>query len=141
MDRVCDMAANYDIPILFHDGTPPYSLPSQIALLARRHPRTRIILGHCGLLEYWREAAEALDVAENLWGCLCGPHTAGMKHIIQRCDVTRLLWGSDFGFSFNNCFDYRFDVMKTLELDEPTRRAILQDNPARLLRTMKATEQ
>src|SRR4051794_9789206 len=49
MDRVCEMAADYDIPILFHDGTPPYSLPSQIALLARRHPRTRIILGHCGL--------------------------------------------------------------------------------------------
>jgi hypothetical protein len=133
MDEICDIAAEHNAPILFHDGTPPYSLPSQMAMLAKRHPRTQMILGHCGLLEHWREAATAMQVAENLWGCLCGPHVAGMKHLIQRCDTSRLLWGSDFGFNFNDSIDYRLHLLDVLDLSDSLRQAILTNNPTRLL--------
>lgn len=134
MDAICELAAHHGVPILFHDGTPPFSLPSQMALLARRHPRTQLILGHCGLLEHWREAAAALNSAENLWGCLCGPHLAGMREILRRCDTGRLLWGSDFGFTFLDVIGYRLHVMEALNLDGNLRRSILTDNPMRLLK-------
>ena len=63
VDELCEMAAHWHIPLLFHDGTPCYSLPSQIALLARRHPATTMILGHCGLFE---------RCARQLRQCVCG---------------------------------------------------------------------
>jgi predicted TIM-barrel fold metal-dependent hydrolase len=134
MDAICEMAAAHDAPILFHDGTPPFSLPSQIALLARRHPRTQMVLGHCGLLEHWREAASALNAAQNLWGCLCGPHVQGMREIIRRCDRQRLLWGSDFGFTFTDVIGYRLHIMETLRMSDEFHQAVLTDNPGRLLK-------
>lgn len=133
MDEVCEAAAERSAPIIFHDGTPPYSLPSQIGLLARRHPRTQIILGHCGLFEHWREAAAAMNGAPNLWGCLCSPHLAALRELVKRCDRSRLLWGSDFGYGLTDVYSYRLPLMDLLNLDDATRRAIYIDNPARLL--------
>jgi predicted TIM-barrel fold metal-dependent hydrolase len=133
MDLICEIAAQHDVPLLFHDGTPPYSLPSQIALLARRHPKTRIVLGHSGLLDHWREAIEALNYADNVWGCLCGPHAAGLREIVRRCDTSRLVWGSDAGFNFYDAIGYRLQLMNVLGIDERIRHAILSDNAIRLL--------
>lgn len=133
MDEICDMAAAASIPILFHDGTPPFSLPSQIALLAKRHPGTRIILGHCGLLEHWREAIAAMRYAPNLWGCVCSPHLEAMRQIIRQCDRDRLLWGSDHGFNFLDAYSYRLGMMELLEMDDRLREAIFEINPRRLL--------
>jgi predicted TIM-barrel fold metal-dependent hydrolase len=132
MDEICEIAAEHRAPILFHDGTPAFSLPSQIALLARRHPRTNIILGHCGLLDHWREAIASLNVAENLWGCLCGPHPAALREIIAKCDTSRLLWGSDYGFGFTDMIGYRLELFDHIDLNDSTRRAILTENPQRL---------
>jgi predicted TIM-barrel fold metal-dependent hydrolase len=133
MDAICERAGAANVPVIFHDGTPPYSLPSQMAVLARRHPRTQFILGHCGLFEHWREAAAALNAAENLWGCLCGPHAAALHELTLRCDRTRLLWGSDAGFTFADAVGYRLELLDAIGIDEQTKHAILQDNPMRLL--------
>ena len=133
MDEVCERAAAHGAPILFHDGTPPYSLPAQIGLLARRHPRTTIVLGHTGLFEYWREAIAVMNTADNLWACLCGPQLEGVRQVLARCDQTRLLWGSDFGFTLYDAVGYRLDLFRQAA-DEPTCQRILEDNPRRLLR-------
>ena len=85
------------------------------------------------MLEHWREAAAAMGVAKNLWGCICGPHVAGLKHLIQKCDTSRLLWGSDFGFNFFDAIDYRLHLLDVLDLSDSVRQAILTDNPTRLL--------
>lgn len=133
MDAVCEIAQQHDAPILFHDGTPPFSLPSQVAVLARRHPRVTMILGHCGLLEHWREAIATLNSSKNIWGCLCSPHPAAIRQIIQRCDNDRLLWGSDYGFTPFDLLDYRLNMMRRLELDEPVLHKILEANPKRMM--------
>ena len=132
MGRLCEMAADFGVPVFFHDGTPCFSLPSQIALLARRHPRTRFILGHCGLLEHWREAIAALHHAENLWGCLCSPHWAALREILRRCDRDRLVWGSDHGFSSADVVGYRQGLVDLMDLSDDDREAIFSRNPARL---------
>ena len=133
MDAVCEMAAAHDVPILFHDGTPPFSLPSQIAILARRHPKTTIILGHCGLLEHWREAIASMRYAANLWGCMCSPHPAALRQILRQCDVERLVWGSDFGFNFFDFFEYRLGMMRELGMTPAVWEKVFETNPARLL--------
>jgi hypothetical protein len=56
-----------------------------------------------------------------------------MRHILQCCDRTRLLWGSDVGFNFNDAIGYRLGLMDLLDIDDPARQAILCDNPLRLL--------
>jgi len=132
VDQLCEIAAQYRVPVLFHDGTPCFAIPSQMALLARRHPKTTMILGHCGLFEHWREAVAALRHAENLWGCLCGPHAAALREIIRRSDGDRLLWGSDFGFGAAEHITYRLGLMRLDVCSQDRLDAILSRNPARL---------
>ena len=132
MDALCEMAAQRHVPLLIHDGTPCYSLPSQVALLARRHPATTMILGHCGLFEHWREAMAAMRFAENLWGCLCGPYLAALSEIVRRCDRQRLLWGSDYGFSLADVVGYRLGLLQSLRLKDADYQRITADNPRRL---------
>jgi predicted TIM-barrel fold metal-dependent hydrolase len=133
VDQICELAGQHHVPVLFHDGTPPFSLPSQIAMLARRHPGTRFILGHLGLLEHWREAIAAMNHADNLWGCLCSPHIAAMKALVRRCDRNRLLWGSDHGFKLTDVIGYRLGLIDLLDLSDDDRDAILCRNPSRLM--------
>jgi len=136
MDGVCERAVAAGVPILFHDGTPPCSLPSQIGLLARRHPRATLILGHCGLLEYWEEAIEVLRRFENVWGCLCSPHPAAMREIARSAPLERLCWGSDFGFGNTDLVDYRLRLFRAAELRDNEQARILYENPRRLIRTI-----
>ncbi len=132
VDVVCEMAGHFGVPMLFHDGTPCFALPSQIAMLARRHPTTRFVLGHCGLLEYWREAIDALNSANNLWGCLCGPHLHAIREIIRCCDRSRLMWGSDFGFVPAPGAVYRLELLKQAAVDDGCFEMIVEENPLRL---------
>jgi uncharacterized protein len=139
IDELCEMAGAWKIPLLFHDGTPCYSLPSQMAVLARRHPNTTMILGHCGLYEHWREAIAAMRYAENLWGCLCGPYLAALNELVRRCDRQRLVWGTDYGFSFTDVVDYHIGILKFLRLTDQDFERITVQNPQRLLGTTLAS--
>jgi uncharacterized protein len=132
MDQLCDLAGQSGVPVMFHDGTPPYSLPSQVAMLARRHPRTMFMLGHTGIFEYWREAIESVRCAENLWTCLCSPHPAAIRQIVARCGCERLVWGSDHGFGPPERVGYHLHTLDHAGLTDAQREAILSDNPRRL---------
>jgi hypothetical protein len=133
VDELCEMAGHHEAPVLFHDGTPPFSLPSQIAVLARRHPGTTFILGHLGLFEHWREAIAAMGHAPNLWGCLCGPHPGSLRQLVRHMDQQRLLWGSDHGFTLDDCSGYRLGLMRLASLSDAELENILWRNPRRLL--------
>ncbi|MEX0641923.1 MAG: amidohydrolase family protein [Pirellulales bacterium] len=134
MDDICALASQYEVPILFHDGTPPFSLPAQVGLLARRHARVNIILGHCGMLEHWREAIAVLQAVPNLWGCLCSPTAAAMLTLLHRCDPNRLLWGSDVGFGEVDTYPYRLGLMHELGVDPARIDTVLETNPRRLFK-------
>ena len=136
LDRVCETAARLGIPILFHDGTPPFSTPLQLASLARRHPETTIVLGHGGLHDLWREAIAAVASAPNLHLCICGPPPYAIRAIVERCPLDRLLYGTDAGLRNEPLQRYavlRIRQLDRLGLDEQQRRAILDVNPRRLL--------
>jgi hypothetical protein len=136
LGAVCDASAALGVPVLFHDGTPPFSTPLQLADLARRHPRTTIVLGHGGLHDLWREAVEAVNARENVHLCLCGTPGYAMRAILARCPLDRLLFGTDAGLRAEPMPRYaqlRIRQLDELGLDDRQRRAILEDNPRRLL--------
>jgi predicted TIM-barrel fold metal-dependent hydrolase len=95
--KVVEECIKYKLPILFHDGTPPYSDSLQIADLARLYPEAKIILGHSGLLDTYRSAIIASRKYENIYLCLCGPMIEDIRQIIKEADQSRIIFGSDFG--------------------------------------------
>lgn len=136
LDAVCASAADLGIPVLFHDGTPPFSTPLQLASLARRHPRTTIVLGHGGLHDLWREAIAAVTTTENVHVCLCGTPGYAMRAVIARCPLERILFGTDAGLRPEPLHRYaalRVRQLDELGLDDVQRTAILETNPRRLL--------
>jgi predicted TIM-barrel fold metal-dependent hydrolase len=136
LDPICDVAGTLGLPVLLHDGTPPWSTPLQIAVLARRHPRTTIVLGHGGLHDLWREARTAVELAPNLQICLCATPAYAMRALIASCPLDRLLFGTDGGLQPEPRQRYvalRVRQLDLLGLSDRSRRAILEGNPRRLL--------
>jgi hypothetical protein len=135
MYEICRLAGEQDVPILFHDGTPVYSLSSQITVLAGMFPRTSFVLGHGGILHFWDEAIESARQFENIHIVLCGPHPAAMQEICDSLPITRVLWGTDYaGPGAEEYIAYRRGLFDRLKLTPEARAAILEDNPARLFR-------
>lgn len=136
MDPICELAAEHGVPVLFHDGTPPYSTALQIAALARRHPRVQFVLGHAGLHDLWREAIRAVLDHENVHACMCGSPSYAMREIVRYCPPERILFGTDAGLESQAHQQYVLDrivAFGRLPIDPVTRRMITLDNPQRLL--------
>jgi predicted TIM-barrel fold metal-dependent hydrolase len=130
--EICELAGSHEIPILFHDGTPCYTLPEQIAGLARRFPHTTFVLGHSGLLWSWRSAMEAAR-QPNIWLCFCGPSPKAIEEICKRVDQDRILWGTDYGFGWSDAVGYRLNLLLQANIKDSLREKILGTNPLRLL--------
>jgi hypothetical protein len=136
LDPICEEAAALGVPILFHDGTPPFSAPLQLAALARRHPGTTIVLGHGGLHDLWREAVEAVVSAKNVHVCLCATPPYAMRAVLERCPLDRIVYGTDGGLLPEPRQHYvalRVRHLDGLGLDARQRSAILDENPRALL--------
>jgi predicted TIM-barrel fold metal-dependent hydrolase len=134
MMDIMGVAANYNVPILFHDGTPPYSTTFQIADLARWSPRTTIVLGHAGLADYVDPAAELLRDLPNLYGCFCGPRPGELLHLVNVAGSEKILFGSDFGAAGWRLLPERIDNVVESRLPDDQRNQILYTNAAKLLR-------
>ena len=46
LDPILSCAAQLDIPVIVHQGDPPFGHPSQLAFLAEAHPQVRFIIAH-----------------------------------------------------------------------------------------------
>ena len=78
MVDILKRAAAAGLPVLFHDGTPPYSTTFQIAATARWVPEATVVLGHAGLADYCLPAAQLVRDIPNLYACICGPRPAAI---------------------------------------------------------------
>ena len=118
--------------VIFHDGTPSYSMPSQIGGLALRFPDVKFILGHSGLLWLWRSALSFGLRCDNLYLALAGCHLAAARAIVAQVPAERIMWGSDFGFGWADPIGYLLHLLDHIEMSDATRSAILGENAARL---------
>ncbi|MCA1685170.1 MAG: amidohydrolase family protein [Planctomycetia bacterium] len=85
------------VPVLFHDGTPPYSTTFQVADVARWVPEATVILGHAGSADYTDAAARLVRDIPNLYGNYCGSRPGDLLHLVETAGADKILFGSDFG--------------------------------------------
>ena len=137
MDALAKVCAQFDVPVIFHDGTPCYSMPSQVGGLALRCPGTKFVLGHAGLLDLWRDALSFGKRCPNLFLTLCGPHQAALKAIIESIDENRILWGTDFGFGWSDPIGYRKGIVDDIPMSKAKRSKIMGLNAVRLFKVVK----
>jgi len=130
---ICEVVSTYQGIIIFHDGTPPYAMSSQIAGLALKFPDIKVVLGHAGLIRLWKSALSWMERVENLWTCLCGPHMQACEEICRRLQGKKVLWGSDFDISLEDPIPYRLGVFAESKVDDEIKKKVLFDNPRELL--------
>lgn len=133
MYKLCEIAAENNTPLMFHDGTPVYSLPSQIGLLANMFPETTFVLGHSGILHFWEEAIEVARQNSNVYLTLCGGHPWALQAICDQADENRLLWGSDFiRPGSEGLIEYRKDMIDCIKLSKTARDKMTAENAIRI---------
>lgn len=125
-------AGELGLPVLLHDGTPPYCSPLQIAYVAENAPGTTIILGHAGLDDLCGDAILACLRHANIYLCLCSLSAGSMKEVLNRCPHERLLYGSDGGLR-PGIIAPAIAKLLSVTSDESLLRAIFYENPQRIL--------
>jgi len=98
---VMDRARKYQVPVLFHCGHPPWSLPWHFAALAETYPDVTIILGHMGHghIVYINGAISIAKKHENIILETSGmPMHSKVKQAVSEVGETRVIYGSDMPF-------------------------------------------
>ncbi len=54
--KVVEEAVRLGIPIITHNGSPPYACPTQVGNLAKKFPEATLILAEAGLKDLWLDA-------------------------------------------------------------------------------------
>lgn len=133
MIEILHCAARHQVPVIFHDGTPPYATTFQIAALARWVPEATIVLGHGGLADYVHAAGQLLRELPNLYVCVCGPKAGDLPYLVEMAGPDKVLFGSDFGFADWKILAEFLDNVLASGLPESTLKKILHRNAAGLL--------
>jgi predicted TIM-barrel fold metal-dependent hydrolase len=136
MDEVAGLCRELGLGIIFHDGSPVYSHPLQLARLCRDFPGLTIVSGHAGLGDLWREAIAAAQRYPDFILCLSGPRERAMEEVIREVRPEQLCIGSDMSTSDPDdiVLWFRWASFRRLKMAEAVRRAIEEETPARLLR-------
>ena len=137
LDPIMEKAIALDVPVLQHawlkttGNLPGESTPFDVAGLARRHPKARIIMAHLNGVGY-RGIEAVVDVPNVVVDTSGGDPESGMvEAAVRRLGAHRVVYGSDapirhFGVTMN----------KVLGADIPdtAKRAILWDNAMGILK-------
>jgi len=99
MDVVAEECIDMNVPVTFHDGSPLYCTALQVVYYARAYPQLRVLSGHAGLREGWRDVIELAKGLDNYWLCLSGPTQQGIQTLYDELGPDKLLFGSDGGAS------------------------------------------
>jgi len=126
-------AARHRVPVLFHDGTPPYATTFQVAAVARWVPEATIILGHAGLSDYVHAAGRLVRDIPNLFACLCGPRAGEIRSLVDTAGAEKCVFGSDFGSADWTILAEFLDNLFEAGLDADILDRILYRNAAKLL--------
>jgi len=98
---IIDRACKHRVPILFHCGHPPWSLPWHFGNLADIYPEATIILGHMGHghIVYINGAIEVAKKHENIMlETSAMPMHSKVKEAVLEVGEHRVMYGSDTPF-------------------------------------------
>ena len=133
MTKVAKLCEKLNVVIAFHDGTPPYSTPLQVARLARDFPNLRVISGHAGLNDLWINSIQAAQRYPNYYICLSGPTMRAMQKIVDEVPAEQICMGSDVTELKEDILWYRWEKFRMLKMSEDKRRIIEDETAKRLL--------
>jgi len=135
MYSLTGLCAELGLPILFHDGTPPYCDPLQIASLCEIHSNLRIILGHSGISDMHFNALQAAKKNKNIFLCFCCTPVGDIEDFVRQIDNDRLFFGTDFyGIdSFSSYIDDMIDAVMLANIPKEVKEKILYNNASGFL--------
>ena len=133
MDRVAAMCRELGITIIFHDGTPPYATPCQLARLCRDFPELKIISGHAGLNDLWYDSLLSARRYQNFHICLCGVAVSQMQRIVDQVAPEQICVGSDFIDLAEDSLWYPWQQWRRVEMPDKVRDIIENKTPKKLL--------
>jgi uncharacterized protein len=134
---VMQTAARLGWPVIFHDGTPPYCTPLQIAYLAGEVPQATIILGHSGLSDFPLEALAAARRHANIHLCMCGVPLIWMRRYLGELGAKRLMYGSDYPFGGPASLHYYRMKIDAMGLNPHDYELVMGGNLQRLIPALK----
>jgi len=133
MAGIGEVASELSLPIVFHDGTPPSSSPTQIAEFADAFPSVSVVLGHGGLHDLWMEAAAVAAARDNVYVIPSGVPSGSVGAVVREVGYQKILFGSDLGYNERDVQKYQLEKIHRLSLPEAHAAAILGGNAQRIL--------
>lgn len=131
--RIGKVAAQLGLPIVFHDGTPPSSSPTQIGAFADTHPDVVVVLGHGGLHDLWMEATRVAIEYPNVFLVPSGVPSGVMRTVIDDVGAEKILFGSDLGYDERDVQWYQLEKIRQLGLSDKALEAVLGGNAQRII--------
>ena len=130
---IIQKAAELNMPVLFHDGTPPYSTPLQIAAVAEKVPDATIILGHSGLDDLYEDAISACNRQANVYLCSCGLSSGRLNYVIEKCPTEKIIFGSDGGSGLEGIVEELINKVLATGVNYQKLQKIFYNNAKRIL--------
>jgi len=134
VNPIMEHARKLKVPILFHCGHPPWSLPWHFGNLADTFPEVSMVLGHMGHghIVYINGAMEVAKRHDNIFLETSGmPMHSKIKEAVDVVGVDRVMYGSDAPFG-HPAFELKKVEVSGLEEDELIR--VLGENALQLFR-------
>lgn len=147
LDEAWGLLAEAGSPVVLHAGSGPvptdFTGPGPVAELLRRHPGLRLVIAHAGAPEYreFLELCEAYDhvgldttmAFTDFFSEMGGTYPAALLPRLRDLGLAgRVFLGSDFP-NIPYPWEHQLDALERLGLGDDWLRAVLWDNPARLL--------
>ena len=130
---IMEEAGQSGVPVLFHSGHPPFSLPWQIGEVAELFPDVPIIMGHMGHGHgcYIHGSITTAKKYPNIYLETSGmPMHTKIKEAYEQVGSDRVMYGSDAPFHHHSVEMQRVRVSG---LDDAALRKVFYENAARLL--------
>ena len=131
---IMDQARKYRIPLLFHCGHPPWSLPWHFGNLADAYPDVTIILGHMGHghIVYINAAIEVAKKHENvILETSAMPMHSKIKEAVAKVGEDKVMYGSDMPFG-HPAFEIK--KVEVAGLTKKQLRLVLEENARKIFR-------
>jgi len=131
---IMESAEKHRVPVLFHCGHPPWSLPWHFRNLADRYPGVTIILGHMGHghIVYINGCIEVAGKNDNIVLETSGmPMHSKIKEAVDKIGESRVIYGSDMPFGHPA---FEIVKVKVSGLNEKQQKLVLEENAKNIFR-------
>lgn len=135
VDPIMEYAADNGLPVLFHALknsqliTPGETYACHVAQIARRHPKTKVLMAHFGGSAY--DGIPAVRDVKNIWCDFSGSmfHGDDLNYAVEQIGADRILFGTD------NLYPQNIGQVLGADLTDEQRNLIFYKNAQKILNT------